>query len=313
MNKKIKINLKCWWFDDGSLHSRMHRQFFSAEDHDSFELTSENPDFTVIFGRTNWDSIQTPKEKNIYFSQEPLFSPNEPKDTIHNYCSKAFVSDKSMYPDTPEYIETLLPMFYAGRGEFDSRPEWDWSKQIETISYEKTKAISVVVTNNYNSHFRSIENKCEVIYEKRTRLGHLLSQNQSIDIYGTFWDKNDTNIKGEAWNKHIALDEYMFSVACENSIQKNYISEKFWDVILTNGVPLYMGCNNISEYVPEDCYININAESIDDIRDSVYEVLNNSDSLYKQYLPNVLNLKQQFFKDPKYSIWERIKIELNNI
>ena len=127
----IKIKLECWWTDTPSLNARMIRQFVSDEDLKNFSLVNENPDYTIVFGRTDWDKIETPKEKTFYFSQEPLWSPNQPKDNIHNYCSKIFVSDKRDYPDREEYIETLLPMFYAGSGESDYREEWDWSLKMK--------------------------------------------------------------------------------------------------------------------------------------------------------------------------------------
>ena len=103
----IKIKLECWWTDSLSLNSRMIRQFVSSDNLTDYSFVTKNPDYTIVFGRTDWDKIETPKEKTFYVSQEPLWSPNQPKDEIHNYCSKILISDKSEYPDRDEYIETL--------------------------------------------------------------------------------------------------------------------------------------------------------------------------------------------------------------
>lgn len=193
MNKKIKIDAKNWWRDaNGGILKRIQRQFFSNNDSDNFELTSDNPDFTIVFGRAEWETIKTPKDRTFYFSQEPLFSPNEPKDDIHNFCSKIFISDKSLYPDRPEYIEGLMPMFYAGRDESSADPEWSWSRAIENKSFEKDQILSIVVAKNYNSHIPSIKDKCSVIYTKRTQLAESLSSNKSVHIYGTFWKTMET-------------------------------------------------------------------------------------------------------------------------
>jgi hypothetical protein len=229
----IKIKLECWWTNSQSLNTRMIKQFVRNEDLTQFSFVTENPDYTIVFGKTDWDKIETPKERTFYISQEPLWSPNQPKDGIHDYCSKILISDKLEYPNREEYIETLLPMFYAGRGENDHRKEYDWSLNLKDQNYSKDKVISIIVRKDHYSHYNHLENPNthKINYEERTNLGVNLSTDERIDVYGTFWENNGKNIKGEVWNKHVGLDEYQFSIACENTIQKNYISEKFWDVI----------------------------------------------------------------------------------
>ena len=308
----LKIKLECWWTDSNSLNNRFIKQF--VFDQEEFEFVTSKPDYTIIFGRTNWDLIETPKEKTFYFSQEPLWSPNEPKDNIHNYCSKIFVADKREYPDRDEYIETLLPMFYAGRGDMDYREEWDWSKNMIYKIYEKTKPMSVVVRRDYSTHYNHLSNPktSKINYIFRTDLGIELSKNENIDVYGTYWENNGKNIKGEAWNKHIGVDDYRFSVGCENTIQKNYISEKFWDIILTNGVPIYLGCSNINEYIPEECFIYLNGLSLDDSVEKINNIIDNSDTYYTLKREDILKLKTDFFKNPNFNLWEKIKQTINN-
>jgi hypothetical protein len=290
-------------------------QFIFEEDLEKYEIVNSNPDYTIVFGRTNWDDLETPKEKTFYFSQEPLWSPNQPKDHIHNYCSKIFISDRRDYPNREEYIETFIPMLYAGRGENDTRPEWDWSKKIKNKSFNKNKNLSIIVTKNGTQHSNQISNPetSTINYTLRTDLGIELSKNKNIDVYGTFWDNNGDNIKGEIWNKHIGLDEYKFSIACENSIQKNYVSEKFWDVVLTETIPIYLGCNNIDEFIPENCYISLNNKSMEEMVESINDVLTNPDYYYNMYIKNILQLKQDFFQKHEYNLWEKIKKEIGYV
>tara|TARA_A200000159_G_scaffold163257_1_gene189021 strand:- start:2098 stop:3027 length:930 start_codon:yes stop_codon:yes gene_type:complete len=304
---QVKIDAKCWWKDvHGGILKRIQRQFFSENDYEQFNLTPNNPDFTIVFGRTDWDTITTPKDRTFYFSQEPLFSKNEPKDEIHNYCSKIFIADKSAYPDREEYIETLMPMFYAGRGEGNT-----WSYAIKGTNYPKTKIASMIVSNMCNDHFGSKDN-CTIIYRKRIDLAKELSKLGSIDISGARWESSPYNIRGHIHDKHSALDDYKFSVACENSIQKNYISEKFWDVIITEAVPLYLGCNNIEQYIPADNFINLPKENIDDMIQVIQDIIDNYESLYEKYKPKVLELKNEFFTNPKFNLWQKIKLEIKN-
>jgi hypothetical protein len=309
----INIKLECWWTDTTSLNLRMLRQFVPTIDLEHYSLVTENPDYTIVFGRTEWDKITTPKERTFYISQEPLWSPNQPKDDIHDYCSKILISDKSEYPNTNEYIEALIPMFYAGRGENDQRDEWDWSSKLRNKDYFKSKPLSVIVRKDECSYYNHLENlkTNKINYSLRTYLGLRLSEDERIDVYGTNWVNNGKNIKGEVWNKHVGLDEYKFSVVCENTIQKNYISEKFWDVILTDSVPIYLGCSNIDELVPNDCYISLNNMTMDEMVEKVQFVLDNESKLYREYYDKIKKLKQDFFVNPKYNVWERIKLMIN--
>jgi hypothetical protein len=309
----IKIKLECWWTDSESLNARMIKQFVPKEDLINYSFVDKNPDYTIVFGKTDWNKIETQKEKTFYISQEPLWSPNQPKDDIHDYCSKILISDKREYPDREEYIETLLPMFYAGRGEHDNREEFDWSLKIKDKNYSKDKVISIIVRKDHYSHYNHLQNlnTHKINYEERTNLGVNLSTDERIDVFGTYWENNGKNIKGEVWNKHIGLDQYKFSIACENTIQKNYISEKFWDVVLTDTVPIYLGCSNINELLPKECFISLNNMTMDEMVDKVKDIINNETELYNFYLNNVKKLKQEYFINSNYSVWEKIKNLIN--
>lgn len=312
MNSKIKIDTHKWWRDvNGGPSRRIPRQFFNKEDYENFEFTSNDPDFTIVFGRTDWSQIKTPKERTFYFSQEPLFSRNEPKDEIHNYCSRIFIADKSAYPDRNEYIEVLMPMFYAGRDEASKNPNHNWSYLNKDIHYEKSKNTSMVVSKILLDHFPSTDS-CKIIYKLRVSLAQKLADTYGVDVFGARWEPDGKHMKGHIETKHSALDEYRFSVACENSIQKNYISEKFWDPIITETVPIYLGCKNIKNYIPEDSFINLPTDSIDEMTNAIKEVINNHESLYKKYRPKILDLKKDFYSNPKFNLWQKIKLEIKD-
>ncbi len=304
--------MECWWTNTPSLNNRLIKQFVPDDDLNKYSFVNSNPDFTIIFGRTDWDKIETSKEKTFYISQEPLWSPNQPKDYIHNYCSKIFISDKRDYPNRDEYIETLIPMFYGGSGESDNREEWDWSLKIKDKQYSKNKKISIIVRKDGSEHYYHLSNPktSKINYFNRTDLALKLSENENIDVFGIHWISNDKNIKGDIWNKHVGLDDYFFSVACENSIQKNYISEKFWDAILTETIPIYLGCSNITDYIPSNCFINLNDMSIEEMIKTIDDVIYNHSDYYNFYIENIKKLKEEFFKNPMFNVWEKIKYEI---
>lgn len=53
------------------------------------------------------------------------------------------------------------------------------------------------------------------------------------------------------------LARYKFTLAFENSITRDYVTEKIFDALAAGSVPVYLGAPNINEFVPgEHCFIN---------------------------------------------------------
>ncbi len=54
------------------------------------------------------------------------------------------------------------------------------------------------------------------------------------------------------------LSGYKFNLAFENSIEEDYVTEKFFDPLEAGCVPVYLGAPNIDDYAPGDhCYIHV--------------------------------------------------------
>ena len=52
------------------------------------------------------------------------------------------------------------------------------------------------------------------------------------------------------------LKNYKFALAYENANINGYITEKLWDCFVLGVVPVYWGPDNITDYVPADCFID---------------------------------------------------------
>jgi hypothetical protein len=62
--------------------------------------------------------------------------------------------------------------------------------------------------------------------------------------------------RGVAADKQATLAMYKFCLCFENEACEGYITEKLFDCFLSGTVPVYYGAPNVSEYVPEGCYID---------------------------------------------------------
>ncbi len=129
-------------------------------------------------------------------------------------------------------------------------------------------------------------------YQKRHALVHrLLSSDLDFDFYGNGWNIPDRRYKGFANNKHEILRNYEYSIAIENVCEDNYVSEKFFDCILNNTVPLYYGCPNVEDFYDPNSFHNIDIEHTSVI-DQIKQLTSRSSTSMSE---NVLESKNMYF------------------
>ncbi|CAF1280371.1 unnamed protein product, partial [Didymodactylos carnosus] len=52
--------------------------------------------------------------------------------------------------------------------------------------------------------------------------------------------------------------EYLFTVAIENGLNHDYITEKLWHPLVAGSVPIYLGAPNVADWLPcENCIIDL--------------------------------------------------------
>jgi hypothetical protein len=88
--------------------------------------------------------------------------------------------------------------------------------------------------------------------------------------------------------KEDGLDSYRYSVAIENSCINSYITEKFYDCIITGCVPLYFGAPNIADYFPEKSFI---ALPINDIQKCIQVIHTLSITDYESRIPAIIEAR----------------------
>lgn len=84
------------------------------------------------------------------------------------------------------------------------------------------------------------------------------------DIFGIGWSdsarlgESRGGDKGE-WHeaKLPIMDEYGFALALENTLLENYVTEKIWDAVQCNALPLYYGNDWIYSEFPQDSFVDV--------------------------------------------------------
>lgn len=84
-----------------------------------------------------------------------------------------------------------------------------------------------------------------------------LMQHMQVDSFGRFMRNRRPWFDRGISTKLRLLRRYRYTLAFENSIEPDYVTEKFYQPLLTGTVPVYLGAPNIEEFAPgDDCYVN---------------------------------------------------------
>lgn len=120
------------------------------------------------------------------------------------------------------------------------------------------------------------------LYSKRVEAIQWFEKNHSkdFDFYGIGWDEyapsnkyirygfrklklsklfkpNFPSYKGKVDSKKEVLEKYRFAVCYENARDiDGYITEKIFDCFFAGCIPIYWGANNITDHIPEECFID---------------------------------------------------------
>jgi len=247
--------------------------------------TADDYDFAVIFNR----AIEPIKAgaKIITVIQEPSWSEaHQNKSSLIN-SDYIFIHDPELFEKTYQIklggkvIESPALMFYH-----DHVDHFFYNNTAQT---KKEKKLSIIVSGLYSSRAN---------YHKRIDvLIQILNSDLDIDIYGRGLNIQDRRYKGELKYKHEGLLSYEYSIAIENSNEKNYITEKFVDCVLCNTIPIYNGAPNIAEVYDPDYYRTIDLDSPSIIQDL--------EKIIAHPAPNSSINKEIYFK--QYNLYTKLK------
>jgi hypothetical protein len=92
---------------------------------------------------------------------------------------------------------------------------------------------------------------------RRTQYVWWLMQHMPVDSYGKQLQNRFLPRDEGRSTKLETIAHYKFTLAFENSISHDYVTEKFFDALIVGSVPVYLGAPNVDDLAPADhCYIN---------------------------------------------------------
>jgi hypothetical protein len=119
------------------------------------------------------------------------------------------------------------------------------------------------------------------------------------------------NYRGTVTCPRECLKHYRFCICYENMRDvRGYITEKLFNCLISYCVPIYWGASNITDYVPEGCFIDRRAFTD---YETLYQYLKQmSAAEYARYLENIVQFLQSpaALKFTPESVWQCVEAGL---
>jgi hypothetical protein len=85
-----------------------------------------------------------------------------------------------------------------------------------------------------------------------------LMRHIAVDSYGTVLNTRQIENDGGKTSKLTAISRYRFTIAFENAIDPDYVTEKLYQPLMAGSVPVYLGAPNVAEFAPSPAsYIDV--------------------------------------------------------
>ena len=155
----------------------------------------------------------------------------------------------SIYPelDDPEFM-SLFDLEFSYRQTADIWHPYLDTSHSETLTRplkrRRRQLCSAFVSSKFNK-----SNRQQYMAE--------LSRYLPIASYGRFQRNRRLLFDRGEKTKLRVLRNYTYTLAFENSLAEDYVTEKFFQPLMTGAIPIYLGAPNVEDFAPGDnCYID---------------------------------------------------------
>jgi hypothetical protein len=113
------------------------------------------------------------------------------------------------------------------------------------------------------------------------------------------------NSKSDSKQETTRVGKYLFTIAIENSLEYDYVTERLWQPLAAGSVPLYLGAPNVDDWLPCDnysCIIHLRQfQSIRDAANFIHDLVQNKERyIYYHQWRNEKNSRQSFVNMVNY-------------
>ena len=255
-----------------------------------------------------WDLYNNKKlEGSVYINYEPItgHAKNHDAEGMKNlsYIFNKIVTFDDDIVDGKKFIKGNIANFFSSEIPYKN----DFKKRrFLTMITNNTNVNSMIEQLNFKNktHYYNTTNIVDdlehSIYRERENAVKYFAEKcpDDFDLYGELWPDEFSNVlKGKISRKEkqSVLANYKFAISYDSYTNQNgYISEKIFDCFMSKVVPIYMGADNVNDYIPKGCFIN---KKDFDTYDDLYNYLISMDEkTYNKYIINI----EKYLKSDKY-------------
>ena len=277
----INVKIMCNWCSSIDLIDEWNPMSKGSNKWNNVRLTdSDNADYFVIINMPQNGAYYNP-DKTIIFQMEPFCNNDN-----QNWGIKTWGSWE--YPDESKFLKVRT------HKNFYNNCSW----QLRTIYHQfMNKDFNQIYKKIFNDH-KNINNTLSTIcsskyfdpgHIKRIDFLKYLEEKNDIllHIFGTDNHHQFKNYKGQLGknDKDAGLVSYKYYFMAENNFEKNYITEKFWEPIISECLLFYFGCPNVNDYIDPNAYVQLDLNDFEKSYMIIKDAIEND--LYSQRLPYI--------------------------
>jgi hypothetical protein len=198
----------------------------------NIEFTVTNPDYAMVVNQT---VIETNPLKTVYFMMEP-------------YGEKLYESYLSKFNNPTQ------PLLFKGDHKNHLNLQEYWLNKsvpdLHSNNIQKDESLNCTLSVCVSDRYVDPGHKYRLDLIKKLDEGCGTKYPIQIHIYGKCKSLNFKNYKGECpeRDKSNALMSYKYHLNAENHQIDNYITEKFYDALMSENYLFYYGASNASSY-----------------------------------------------------------------
>lgn len=199
-------------------------------------------------------------------------------------------------------------------------PHQEKNNNYTEVKFEDKKMLVNISMNKYSNHTNDLyrERRSSIEYFEK-------NSGDQFDLFGYGWNtpknkceryfpflvKKYKNYRGTCEDKIDVLSKYKFSICYENiKNEKGWITEKIFDCFHAKNIPIYWGASNITDYIPENTFID--RRKFKDNQELLEFIESITKEQYDEYLRNIsLFLNSDDYK--KFSPENFAKNIINNL
>lgn len=226
----------------------------------------EESSIVLYFDYPEGDVTINNENSYLFLFESEVIKPNSWNIEKHKAFKKIFTWHDELVDNQKYFKFNYSHLFPTDSAEFNKK----------STTFSNKKLCTLISANKKVSHPFEL-------YSERVKTIRWFENNAPLDfdLYGIGWDKYATNnkyirflfskvklignifapkfksYKGTVKSKQVTLSEYKFSICYENAEKlSGYITEKIFDCFFAGCVPIYWGAPNISDSIPDNCFID---------------------------------------------------------